>query len=150
MMSDTTSSLGKRALIVEDDADCAELLKMILEDENWQVECVKSGSEALRVLTDRLIGEVGKFDPDVMLLDLRLADMSGVQVIERLQNWGVKIPPTVIITAGSPRALNAAMGRVGVVGIRKPFGFEELSLAIAASLTRTRTPSARNRGPEVG
>jgi len=148
-MSDTTSSLGKRALIVEDDTDCAELLKMILEDENWRVECVRSGSEALRVLTDRLLGEVENFDPDVMLLDLKLDDMSGVEVIERLQNWGVKIPPTVIITAGSLRALNQALSRVGTVGLRKPFGFEELLLAIAAALTRTKTPSARNRGREI-
>src|SRR5262245_5109862 len=149
MMSDTTSSLGKRALLAEDDADCAESLKMVLENENWRVECVKSGSEALRVLTDRLLGEVGNFDPDVMLLDLKLADMSGVDVIERLQNWGVKFPPTVIITAGSPGALNEALSRVGTVGLRKPFGFEELLLAIAAAMTRTRTPSARNRGTEI-
>jgi len=148
-MSETTCSLGKRALIVEDDTDCAELLKMILEDENWRVECVKSGSEALRVLTDRLMGEDGNFDTDVMLLDLRLADMSGVEVIERLKNWGVKIPPTVIITAGSPRTLNEALTRVGTVGIRKPFDSEELFLTIAAALTRTRTPSERNQGPEI-
>ena len=148
-MSETTCSLGKRALIVEDDTDCAELLKMILEDENWRVECVKSGSEALRVLTDRLMGEDGNFDTDVMLLDLRLTDMSGVEVIERLKNWGVKIPPTVIITAGSPRTLNEALTRVGTVGIRKPFDSEELFLTIAAALTRTRTPSERNQGPEI-
>jgi CheY-like chemotaxis protein len=49
MMSDTTSPSGKLALIVEDDADCAELLKVILEDENWRAECVEFGSEALRV-----------------------------------------------------------------------------------------------------
>jgi len=148
-MSDTTSSLGKRALIVDDDTECADLLKMILEDENWRVECVKSGSQALRVLTDRLIGEVGNFDSDVMLLDLKLADMSGVDVIERLQNWGVKIPPTVIITAASTRTLNQALARVMAVGIRKPFDSEELFLAISAALTQTRTPSARNRGPEI-
>jgi len=38
MMSDTTSSSGKMPLIVEDDADCAELLKLILEKENWRVD----------------------------------------------------------------------------------------------------------------
>jgi len=120
------------ALIVEDDADCAELLKLILEDENWRVECVKSGSEALRVLTDGPTGDVRNFDPDVMLLDLRLPDMNGSEVIEQLQNRGGKIPPTVIITAGLPLALNEAMGRVGAVGLRKPFDFEELFSAIAA------------------
>jgi DNA-binding response OmpR family regulator len=140
MMSDTTSPLGKQALIVEDDADGAELLKIILENENWRVECVKSGSEALRVLTDRLTGEAGYLDPDVMLLDLRLSDMSGLEVIEQLQNRGMEIPPTVIITAGSPLALNEAMSRVGAIGLRKPFDFEELFSAIAFALTRRRHP----------
>jgi len=46
-MSDTTYPTGKLALIVEDDVDCAELLKMILEDDNWRVKCVRFGSEAL-------------------------------------------------------------------------------------------------------
>jgi DNA-binding response OmpR family regulator len=149
MMSDTTSSLGKQALVVEDDADCANLLKMILENENWQVECVKSGPEALRVLTDRPTGEVGNFDPDVMILDLRLPDMSGLEFIEQLQNRRAKIPPTVIITASSPRALMEAMRRVGTVGLRKPFDFEELFSAIAAAMTRARTSSAQNREPKI-
>src|SRR5215475_2993839 len=149
MMSDTTSSSGKMALIVEDDADCAELLKLILENENWRVECVKSGSEALRVLIDGLTGEVGNFDPDVMLLDLRLPGMNGSEVIEQLQNRGGKIPPTVIITAGSPLALNEAMGRVGAVGLCKPFDFEGLFSAIAAALTWMRVSSVQNQELEI-
>jgi CheY-like chemotaxis protein len=106
------------------------------------VKCVKSGSEALRVLTDGLKGEVGYFDPDVMLLDLRLPDMNGSEVVEQLKNRGGKIPPTVIITAGAPLALNDAMYRVGAVGLRKPFGFEELLSAIAVALSMARTRSA--------
>src|SRR5262249_41274916 len=125
-MSDTFSSLGKRALIVEDHAECAELLKMILECEDWQVECVESGSEALRALTDHRTGEVMNFVPDVMLLDLRLPDMRGVEVIEQLRKRQVKIPPTVILTADTPRALTEATSSVGAVGIRKPFDFEDL------------------------
>lgn len=149
MISDTTSSSGKPALIVEDNADCAELLKLILEDENWRVECVESGSEALRVLTDGLTGEVRNFDPDVMILDLRLPDMAGLEVIEQLQNRRVRVPPTVIITAGPPFALKEAMGRVGTIGLRKPFDFEELFSAIAAALSWMRTSSIQNQELEI-
>src|SRR5262245_57340977 len=134
-MSGTTSSSNKLALIVEDHADCAELLKMILEDENWRVICVESGSEALSVLTDHVTGDGGNFAPDVLLLDLRLLDMSGVEVIEQLQKQGVKIPPTVILTASSPSALKEATSSVGAVGIRKPYDSEELFSAITAVLT---------------
>jgi DNA-binding response OmpR family regulator len=149
MMSDTTSSPGKLAFIVEDEADSRELLKVILEDENWRVECAKSGSEALRVLTDRHRGEIKNFDPDVMLLDLRLADMSGLEVIEQLQKRGVKIPPTVIITAGTPLTLNEAMSRAGTIGLRKPFDFEELFSAIAVVIAMARTASAQDRLPGI-
>jgi CheY-like chemotaxis protein len=143
-MSKITSLFNKRALVVEDHEECAKLFKMILEYENWQVECVESGSEALRVLTSHYTGDVRNFDPDVMLLDLWLPDMTGVEVVQQLRKRRVKVPPTIIVTADSPGALNEATSIVGAVGIRKPFDFEDLFSAIAAAMTRTKMPPNRN------
>jgi CheY-like chemotaxis protein len=136
-MGETTALLDNRALVVEDHPECAELIKIILEAKNWQVECVASGSEALRFLTERLRGESGNFDPDVVILDLRLPDMSGAEVIEQLQKRGMRIPPMVIVTADSQRALNEATSSHSAVGIRKPFDFEELFSAIASAINRS-------------
>jgi CheY-like chemotaxis protein len=136
--SETTALPGKRVLVVEDHAECANLIKIILESKDWQVECVASGSEALRFLTERLPREDGSFDPDVVIIDLRLPDMSGVEVIGQLQRRGARIPPTVIVTADSPRVLNEATSGFSAVGIRKPFDFEELFSAIADAMTRSK------------
>src|SRR5262245_36532133 len=135
MMSETYASSGKNALVVEDHQQSAELLKMILELEDWRVECVETGSEALRVLTEHSTSEAMSFDPDVMILDLRLPDMRGAELIERLRERQAKIPPTVILSADSAVALSETASKTGLTVVRKPFEFEELFSAIANALT---------------
>src|SRR5215813_8108636 len=107
-MNETNSSPGKKALVVEDHCGTSEVLKMILESDEWQVKCVETGAEALRVLAGRSASGAMNFDPDLMLLDLRLPDMRGVEVIERLQEQQVRIPPTVILSADSLPTLGEA------------------------------------------
>jgi len=66
-----------RVLIVDDNAANAELLEAYLKDSPWRVELAYSGAEALE--------KVESFDPDLILLDIMMPDMSGYEVCTRLK-----------------------------------------------------------------
>lgn len=70
------SKLKQKILIVEDDTSISEAYQMILEKENYQVACAYDGNEGLKKL--------GSFNPDLMLLDLRMPHLDGVGVLEKM------------------------------------------------------------------
>ncbi|MDZ7362281.1 MAG: response regulator [candidate division KSB1 bacterium] len=74
-----------RVLIVEDDGNLRLLYRIVLETEGYEVIDVGSGAEALRVLSEELV--------DVVVLELGLQDISGLQLIDviRSQRWYVPI-----------------------------------------------------------
>jgi two-component system OmpR family response regulator/two-component system alkaline phosphatase synthesis response regulator PhoP len=80
-------------LLVDDDADTADILRFFLEREGYEVVLAREGSEALR-----LLGERG--EPDLMLLDLKMPGLDGWGVMEALArhpSWlGI---PVVVLTS---------------------------------------------------
>ena len=64
-------------LIVEDDGDLLEVLKFVLEDEGYTVSAANSGAEALSMIE--------RNDPILVLLDVAMPDMSGIEVAKRLR-----------------------------------------------------------------
>jgi CheY-like chemotaxis protein len=122
---------GRRALVVDDHWECAELMKIILEEEGCEVRCAGTGGAALEVLTSNLAGQAPDFDPDLVLLDLRLPDMSGVDCVEELRKRRSAIPLIVMISA-YPSVYQAA-NSIGVICLRKPFDFVSLFSAIASA-----------------
>lgn len=65
-----------KILIVEDDANQREILRVIMENEGFAVECTENGQRAIEMCRG--------FSPDLVLCDLKLPDMDGTEVIERL------------------------------------------------------------------
>ncbi len=78
-------------LIVDDEPGIRESLTDVLEDEGYRVESVESGEACLETL------ETGKFD--VVLLDIWLPGMDGIQVLEKIQ--ALEAGPTVIMISGT-------------------------------------------------
>jgi DNA-binding response OmpR family regulator len=133
-MHGLSSLAGRRVLVVEDHPECAELFKMILEEEGCEVKCVMTGTAGLELFASATPdGRAKDFDPDLTLLDLRLPDMSGADFVEELRRRQPTIPPIVMISAEPRESLFASARRVGVVGVRKPFDFVTLFAAIAAA-----------------
>jgi CheY-like chemotaxis protein len=124
----------EQILVVEDHLELAELLQMILENEGYEVRCVETGLDALRVFIHLSEDENPEFHPDLILLDLRLPDMSGVEVVEELQKSQPAVPPVVFLSAESPHTLNLAANSVGATAVRKPFEFDDLFQAIEGAL----------------
>lgn len=82
------------ALLIEDDRDVSVLFRHVLDLAGYSSESILDGKEAM----DRL--ESGSIYPDVVLLDLQLPNMSGVEILKRMRaDERLKTIPVVVITA---------------------------------------------------
>lgn len=122
-----------RLLLVEDERKVASFVRQGLEEENYQVDWVADGQRALERAFDTSY--------DLILLDLRLPDIAGIEVCRRIRLQDDQIPILMLT------ALDAVEDRV--TGLRagaddylpKPFAFDELLARIEALLRRTRPKS---------
>jgi two-component system NtrC family response regulator len=126
--------IGKRILIVEDHLESEELLRMILEDEGYLVESVRTGQAAIQKIDSASKNDSSAYPLDLILLDLRLPDMNGVKVVRQLQESRVEVPPVIFLSADPLQSLTEAATSVGAGAVRKPFEFDELFQAIRSAL----------------
>jgi DNA-binding NtrC family response regulator len=122
--------LNENILVVDDDAEVRKTLSSILFEEGYLVETVENGKEAIRA------SEKSRFE--VALIDIKLPDMEGTELLHRLEE---KQPHMVkIVITGFP-TLENAMKTVneGADGyILKPFDAGELLVMIEEHLKRQR------------
>src|SRR5215475_5424221 len=137
-MSSTKAPHGERILVVEDHPESAELLQMILENEGYHVQCVETGRDAIQFFTPTSASKTSQLHPDLILLDLRLPDMNGDEVVKELQKNQSEVPPVIILSADSPKSLKMAASSVGAASIRKPFDFEDLFQKIESAIDKRR------------
>jgi len=138
---------GKQILLVEDHRDSAEAITMILEMEGYVVRWVATAREALQALSASAAAGSQASLPDLILLDLMLPDMSGIELVREWSATGQAIPPIIIASAKPPQAIKSAACSIGAAGIvRKPFSLDELLGCVAAVLSRK---DMRQLGPEV-
>src|SRR5215475_9372439 len=134
VMNDEHPRKGIQILLVEDHPESVELLRMILEDEGYSVQSVETGRRAIQAVSAPSSNETPDPPPDLILLDLRLPDMTGVEVVRKLQENLPEVPPVVLLSADSPQKLNEAARSVGAASIRKPFNLDELFEVIDSAL----------------
>jgi DNA-binding response OmpR family regulator len=118
----------RRVLIIEDERELAELVKRHLEDSGFAVETAARGDDGLRA------AETMAFD--LILLDLMLPGMDGIEVCRRLRARNIRTP-IVMVTARTTeveKVLGLEMGADDYIA--KPFGLAELTARIKAILRR--------------
>ena len=124
-----------RILLVEDNADLAFGLQTNLDVEGYTVRVAKSGPEGLQAVRD--------FRPDLVVLDLMLPDMDGIEVLRRIRRSGDRTPVLVLTARGEEvdKVLGLRLGADDYV--TKPFGLMELLARIEALLRRSGTAPQR-------
>jgi len=130
-----------RVLIVEDEQDIAGLIKHTLErGGDADAEIASSGDAALRVVADR--------PPDVIILDLNLPVLSGVDVcrILRSRSDAPRVPIIMLTARTSEDDRVAGLEQGADDYVTKPFSLRELSARVRAVLRR----SAAEGGREIG
>jgi DNA-binding response OmpR family regulator len=130
--NDQPSRLG-RILVVDDDVALVELVAGALTDMGFDVISAHHGGDGL------MLADVNK--PDIVLLDVRMPGMSGVEVLQQLRaRWPWL--PVIIITGLADTELARALLRRGAFDyIHKPFDVEHLQRCVAAALTTLKPPS---------
>jgi two-component system, NtrC family, response regulator PilR len=118
-----------KILIVEDDVYQRDILKVILESEGFPVECAENG--------ERAVEKFRLFSPDVVLCDLKLPDMDGIQVMEKLIASGPSTREFIIFTAhGNISSAVEAIKRGAFDYITKPVERDKLILTIKRACER--------------
>jgi two-component system phosphate regulon response regulator PhoB len=125
------TSPKERVLVVEDEPDISRSLEYAFRASGYEVQVADRGELALAAL------EV--FHPDLVLLDLMLPDMSGIDICRRLRKSPSPKQPAVIILSARAQELDRVVGfEIGADDyVTKPFSVRELMLRVEARL-RTR------------
>jgi two-component system, OmpR family, response regulator len=118
-----------RALVVDDEPVLAEMVSMTLRYEGWQVATAANGAEAIKFARD--------CPPDVVVLDIMLPDISGLEVLERLRENHPGVPLLLLTAKDSQEDRIAGLSAGGDDYVTKPFSLEELVLRLRALLRRT-------------
>jgi two-component system, OmpR family, copper resistance phosphate regulon response regulator CusR len=120
---------NKKILIVEDEIKVATFIKKGLQTQNFEAEVVETGSDAKQVFDENSF--------DLIILDIGLPDMSGLEVCEYIRQKNTKIP-ILMLTALGTVADKLSGFEVGTDDYMvKPFDFMELLVRVKALLKRT-------------
>jgi two-component system, OmpR family, KDP operon response regulator KdpE len=119
-----------RVLIVDDEAQIRRALRLNLRAHDYDVVEAATGELAVQVAASER--------PDVVLLDLGLAGMDGVEVIEALRGWS-NVPIVVLTVRDEEKSKVTALDAGADDYVTKPFGIEEL-LARLRAVVRRGTP----------
>ncbi|MBQ7580730.1 MAG: response regulator transcription factor [Clostridia bacterium] len=119
---------SEKVLIVDDDKNICELLRLYLEKEGFQTVIVNDGEEAITAFKDE--------NPDIMLLDIMLPKLDGWQVCREIRKFSDK--PIIMITAKGEtfdKVLGLELGADDYIA--KPFETKEVVARIKAVLRRS-------------
>ncbi len=118
---------NKKALVIEDDKNIAELLRLYLEKDGFEVSIASDGGQGLRL--------AGEIEPDVILLDIMLPVMDGWQVCKEIRR-NSQVPIIMLTAKGETfdKVSGLEMGADDYV--TKPFEVKELIARIHAVMRR--------------
>ncbi|WP_193048323.1 response regulator transcription factor [Mycolicibacterium baixiangningiae] len=118
-----------RVLVVDDEPVLAELVSMALRYEGWDIATAGDGASAIALAREN--------PPDVVVLDVMLPDMSGLDVLARLREQIPGLPLLLLTAKDSVEDRIAGLTAGGDDYVTKPFSLEEVVLRLRALLRRT-------------
>jgi two-component system OmpR family response regulator len=118
-----------RILVVDDEAYITDLVRMALRYEGFEVAAAATGRQALT--------EAARFEPDLVVLDLMLPDMEGLEVCRRLRAAQGPVPVVFLTAKDATEDKVAGLTVGGDDYVTKPFSLDEIVARILAILRRT-------------
>jgi two-component system KDP operon response regulator KdpE len=117
-----------RILVVDDDRSLLRALEIALSARGHEVVMARTGADG--------VNQVSLTSPDVVILDLGLPDMDGVEVVRRVREW-TQVPVIVLSAAASEKKKVTALDAGADDYVTKPFGMAELEARLRVALRRT-------------
>lgn len=125
--------IRKKILIIEDEKSIVNFIKTILTANDYHVVTAENGKEAITMISSHC--------PDLILLDLGLPDMEGLDILKNLRKWTAM--PVIIISARSNEKDKVTALDLGADDyLTKPFGTSELLARIRTALRHTLTSAS--------
>jgi two-component system, OmpR family, response regulator len=116
-------------LVVDDESVLAEMVSMALRYEGWSISTAGDGSSAIAAARAQR--------PDVVVLDVMLPDMSGLDVLHKLREENPQLPVLLLTAKDAVEDRIAGLTAGGDDYVTKPFSIEEVVLRLRALLRRT-------------
>jgi CheY-like chemotaxis protein len=115
-----------RVLVVDDEPQIVDMLRELLMELGYSVATAGHGGEALQL--------VPECKPDVVLLDLQMPGLSGLQVLDLLRRDHPGLPVVIITGNTDVDVARSTLARGAFDYLRKPFQFDVLARVVAAAV----------------
>lgn len=134
-------NIREKVLIIEDEKSIAHFISTILSSNGYETIQARSGSEALSMVSSHC--------PDLVILDLGLPDMDGIEVLQSIRSWSSL--PVVVVSARSHELDKVSALDLGADDyLTKPFGTAELLARVRTAIRHTRTTSSNSEIAQRG
>lgn len=129
--------VGKQILVIDDKSELLHLMRRVLEDEEYQVSILQDGRDAYTQVKAQL--------PDLLILDLKLGEVSGQDVLKQLKHDPVTAEIPVIVYTAAVLEAEEVAGLIsseparygGVKVVQKPFELEDLLVLVESLLGKS-------------
>jgi two-component system KDP operon response regulator KdpE len=129
---------GALVLVIEDEPQMRRFIRASLSSHGYQVSEAAGGAEAIALATSR--------NPDVILMDLGLPDIDGIELTRQLREWS-RVPVIVISARGREADKVSAQDAGADDYLTKPFGVDELLARIRVALRHAHATQAHDETP---
>ena len=128
-------------LVVEDEKSIAHFISTVLANNGYEAMQARSGSEAISMISSHC--------PDLIILDLGLPDMDGLDILRQLRSWS-SLPVVVVSARAHEKDKVTALDLGADDYLTKPFGTDELLARVRTAIRHTRTASGNDEIAQKG
>ena len=128
-------NIREKILVVEDEKSIAHFISTVLNNNGYEAMRARTGQEALSMVSSHC--------PDLIVLDLGLPDMDGMELLRKIRNWS-SLPVVVVSARSHERDKVTALDAGADDYLTKPFGTAELLARVRTAIRHTRTVSGNS------
>ena len=134
-------NIRERILIIEDEKSISHFISSVLTNNGYETMQARTGSEAQSMISSHC--------PDLIILDLGLPDMDGMDILRQLRSWS-SLPVVVVSARSHERDKVLALDMGADDYLTKPFGTDELLARVRTAIRHTRTISGNDEIAQKG
>ena len=134
-------NIREKILVVEDEKSISHFISAILNSNGYEAMQARTGTEALSMISSHC--------PDLIILDLGLPDMDGLEILRQLRTWS-SLPVVVVSARSHEREKVTALDLGADDYLTKPFGTDELLARVRTAIRHTRTSSGNDEIAQKG